>query len=106
MGFIYGTVTIFQYGGGQAGVMRTLGKYMLGSGSMFGYATHISLNSTLDSLSLTDCRLFMGIGSIIRNDSPDMALMMPMRSEILARTQHRPFVHSRRPPQPSVSSSS
>ncbi|ETN46884.1 uncharacterized protein HMPREF1541_01073 [Cyphellophora europaea CBS 101466] len=86
MGFIYGTVTIFQYGGGQAGVMRTLGKYMLGSGSMFG--------------------LFMGIGSIIRNDSPDMALMMPMRSEILARTQHRPFVHSRRPPQPSVSSSS
>ena len=36
MGFIYGTVTIFQYGAGQAGVMRTLGKYMLGSGSMFG----------------------------------------------------------------------
>ncbi|KIY00114.1 uncharacterized protein Z520_03799 [Fonsecaea multimorphosa CBS 102226] len=33
MGFIYGTVTIFQYGAGQAGVMRTLGKYMLGSGS-------------------------------------------------------------------------
>lgn len=31
-----GTVTIFQYGAGQAGVMRLLGKYMLASGSMFG----------------------------------------------------------------------
>ncbi|RMZ88169.1 hypothetical protein DV736_g4603, partial [Chaetothyriales sp. CBS 134916] len=49
MGFIYGTVTIFQYGAGQAGVMRTLGKYMLASGGMFG--------------------LFMGVGSIIRSDS-------------------------------------
>ncbi|EXJ73124.1 uncharacterized protein A1O5_04273 [Cladophialophora psammophila CBS 110553] len=40
MGFIYGTVTIFQYGAGQAGVMRTLGKYMLGSGAMFGQSLH------------------------------------------------------------------
>ena len=32
-----GTVTIFQYGAGPNGVMRTLGKYMLGSGGMFGY---------------------------------------------------------------------
>lgn len=34
---IEGTVTIFQYGAGPNGVMRTLGKYMLGSGGMFGY---------------------------------------------------------------------
>lgn len=32
-----GTVTIFQYGAGPNGVMRTLGKFMLGSGGMFGY---------------------------------------------------------------------
>ncbi len=31
-----GTVTIFQYGAGQAGVVRMLGKYMVASGSMFG----------------------------------------------------------------------
>ena len=50
MGFIYGmnnynehrhrltrtgTVTIFQYGAGTAGVFRTLGKYMSASGGMF-----------------------------------------------------------------------
>ena len=34
-----GTVTIFQYGAGQAGVMRTLGRYMLMSGGTFGYAS-------------------------------------------------------------------
>lgn len=33
-----GTVTIFQYGAGPNGVMRTLGKYMVGSGATFGYA--------------------------------------------------------------------
>lgn len=32
-----GTVTIFQYGAGPNGVMRTLGKFMLGSGATFGY---------------------------------------------------------------------
>ena len=42
--FVLGTVTIFQYGAGQNGVMRTLGKYMLGSGATFGYvAVHSAL---------------------------------------------------------------
>jgi len=50
MGFIVGTVTIFNYGAGPNGVMRTLGKYMLGSGATFG--------------------MFMSIGSVIRTDGP------------------------------------
>lgn len=33
-----GAVSIFQYGAGPNGVMRTLGKFMLGSGATFGYA--------------------------------------------------------------------
>jgi hypothetical protein len=31
-----GTVNIFRYGAGTAGVMRTLGQYMFMSGSTFG----------------------------------------------------------------------
>ncbi|RMZ81247.1 hypothetical protein DV737_g2544, partial [Chaetothyriales sp. CBS 132003] len=70
MGFIYGTVTIFQYGAGQAGVMRTLGKYMLASGGMFG--------------------LFMGVGSLIRSDSaPAAAHMAP---ELWLRAQSSPIL--------------
>ncbi|OAX85070.1 hypothetical protein ACJ72_00542 [Emergomyces africanus] len=48
MGFIMGTVAIFQYGAGPNGVMRTLGKYMVGSGATFGF--------------------FMSIGSVIRTE--------------------------------------
>ncbi|KAI1917368.1 subunit of TIM23 translocase complex [Ophidiomyces ophidiicola] len=36
MGFIIGTVSIFQYGAGPNGIMRTLGKYMAGSAATFG----------------------------------------------------------------------
>ncbi|KAJ9655461.1 subunit of TIM23 translocase complex [Neophaeococcomyces mojaviensis] len=69
MGFIYGTVTIFQYGAGTAGVMRTLGKYMAGSGGMFA--------------------VFMGVGSIIRSDADQRALQM-------WRAQYRtPIIHPR-----------
>ncbi len=38
-----GTVTIFQYGAGTAGVFRTLGKYMGASGGMFAYDKLIHL---------------------------------------------------------------
>ena len=49
MGFVYGTVTIFQYGAGTAGVMRTLGKFMVGSGSMFAYVDNSKfLNAITD----------------------------------------------------------
>ncbi|KIW16365.1 hypothetical protein PV08_06416 [Exophiala spinifera] len=50
MGFIYGTVTIFQYGAGHAGVMRTLGKYIVGSGATFrlsSWALAVSSEPTL-----------------------------------------------------------
>jgi hypothetical protein len=40
-----GTVTIFNYGAGPNGVMRTLGKYMLGSGATFGYALSLRISS-------------------------------------------------------------
>ncbi|PGH09874.1 hypothetical protein AJ79_05601 [Helicocarpus griseus UAMH5409] len=50
MGFIMGTVSIFQYGAGPNGVMRTLGKFMVGSGATFGF--------------------FMSIGSVIRTEGP------------------------------------
>jgi len=44
-----GTVTIFQYGAGPNGVMRTLGKYMLGSGATFGYVLLLLSSSTTSS---------------------------------------------------------
>lgn len=39
---VAGTVTIFQYGAGTAGVFRTLGKYMGASGGMFAYEPTLS----------------------------------------------------------------
>ncbi|KAJ5601337.1 Protein mgr2 [Penicillium lagena] len=75
MGFIIGTVTVFQYGAGPNGVMRTLGKYMLGSGATFGYVgfeirdfAHLS-DKIAHQLPLLS-RLFMSIGSVIRTEGP------------------------------------
>lgn len=83
-----GTVTIFQYGAGTAGVMRTLGKYMAASGGMFAYVS-VPYSGPIQ---LTTYRVFMGVGSIIRHDSEFRA------AELWA--QHRrkqaPFVHPRR----------
>ncbi|KAL9114904.1 MAG: hypothetical protein Q9227_001147 [Pyrenula ochraceoflavens] len=86
MGFIYGlpiskgvmkllftsvgTVTIFQYGAGPNGVMRTIGKYMLGSGATFG--------------------VFMSVGSVIRTDSPEIY------SQAYARAKYPPIILPRR----------
>ncbi|KEF58552.1 uncharacterized protein A1O9_06478 [Exophiala aquamarina CBS 119918] len=50
MGLIYGVVTVFQYGGGQAGIMRTLGKYMVGSGATFRYDPDVVLQSCVFTL--------------------------------------------------------
>lgn len=53
-----GAVSIFQYGAGPNGVMRTLGKFMLGSGATFGYAPTVSLpirSEAKDFTILTNC---------------------------------------------------
>ncbi|TQS31711.1 hypothetical protein Golomagni_07999 [Golovinomyces magnicellulatus] len=61
-----GTVSIFRYGAGQDGVMRTLGKFMTGSGATFGF--------------------FMGVGSVIRTDADPEAYKMYMQA------QRRPII--------------
>ncbi|KHO01291.1 mitochondrial genome maintenance protein Mgr2 [Metarhizium album ARSEF 1941] len=67
MGFIFGTVNIFRYGAGTQGIMRTLGQYMLVSGTTFGF--------------------FMSIGSVIRSDAD------PKMHELYMRAQRRPIVN-------------
>lgn len=62
-------MTIFQYGAGPNGVMRTLGKYMLGSGATFGYVSPSGTCSSCADLSLLGS-LFMSIGSVIRTEGP------------------------------------
>ncbi|KAI5292799.1 subunit of TIM23 translocase complex [Ascosphaera atra] len=69
MGFIMGTVTIFNYGAGPSGVMRTLGKYVVGSGTTFGF--------------------FMSIGSVIRNEGPANSYQM------WSHVRHQPFITPR-----------
>ncbi|KAL1877561.1 hypothetical protein VTK73DRAFT_8550 [Phialemonium thermophilum] len=66
IGFIYGTVSIFRYGAGPNGIMRTLGKFMLGSGATFGF--------------------FMSIGSVIRSDSS------PIAQQAYALSRRRPII--------------
>ncbi|RVX70541.1 hypothetical protein B0A52_05192 [Exophiala mesophila] len=92
MGLIYGTVTVFQYGGGQAGVMRTLGKYMVGSGATFRYILFLAPALVSVELLLTGSgtSVFMGIGSLIRTDCP------PTASSVWARSRYPPLIHPRR----------
>ncbi|KAL8386991.1 hypothetical protein RB595_010240 [Gaeumannomyces hyphopodioides] len=66
MGFIWGTVTVFRFGAGTNGVMRTIGQYMLASGTTFGF--------------------FMGIGSVIRSDSS------PILQQAYAQAYRRPTI--------------
>ncbi|ROT40981.1 hypothetical protein SODALDRAFT_330703 [Sodiomyces alkalinus F11] len=68
MGFIFGTYSIFRYGAGPNGIMRTLGQYMLGSGSTFGF--------------------FMAVGSVIRSDAS------PIAEAAFRQAQRRPFIMS------------
>ncbi|KAK2767387.1 subunit of TIM23 translocase complex [Arachnomyces sp. PD_36] len=73
MGFIIGTVTIMQGGAGPNGIMRTLGKYMAGSGATFGF--------------------FMSIGSVIRTDG--------QVNEAWLRARRTPMIYPRQfQPQP------
>ncbi|KAL1959835.1 hypothetical protein VTO42DRAFT_980 [Malbranchea cinnamomea] len=69
MGFIIGTVSIFQYGAGPNGVMRTLGKYMTGSAATFGF--------------------FMSIGSVIRTEGTPGSYDIWART---ARAQRNPMI--------------
>ncbi|KAI1104019.1 reactive mitochondrial oxygen species modulator 1-domain-containing protein [Jackrogersella minutella] len=74
LGFLWGwigSVAIFQSGAGPNGIMRTLGRYMLTTGSAFGF--------------------FMSIGSVIRTDASPIAV------EAFARAQRRPFIMAPRP---------
>ncbi|KAF5132898.1 Protein mgr2 [Metarhizium anisopliae] len=66
-----GTVNIFRYGAGTQGIMRTLGQYMLVSGTTFGF--------------------FMSIGSVIRSDAD------PKLHELYMRAQRRPIVNMASP---------
>jgi len=54
MGMIFGGMTIYQYGPGPTGYMRTMGQYMVGSAATLG--------------------LFMSVGSVIRSDAPQSPL--------------------------------
>ncbi|PGH13452.1 hypothetical protein AJ80_06321 [Polytolypa hystricis UAMH7299] len=67
--YILGTVSIMQYGAGPNGVMRTLGKFMLGSGATFGF--------------------FMSIGSVIRTEGT------PNSYHAWSRTRGQPFIMPR-----------
>lgn len=93
-----GTVTIFQYGAGPNGVMRTLGKFMLGSGATFGYVSWIHPPPPLSSLATTEAKrndsiysLFMSIGSVIRTDGPHNDAWLRARGPPMMLPRQSPF---------------
>lgn len=61
MGMIFGGMTIYQYGPGPSGYMRTMGQYMIGSAATLG--------------------LFMSVGSVIRSESPQSPVEWRMRMD-------------------------
>lgn len=50
MGMIFGGMTVYQYGPGPKGYMRTVSQYMAGTAATLG--------------------LFMSVGSVIRSETP------------------------------------
>lgn len=55
--YIIGTVAVFQQGPGPNGIVRSIGRYMMGSAATFG--------------------LFMSIGSVIRSESSSLSPSNP-----------------------------
>jgi len=68
MGFLFGSYAIMRGGAGPRGVLPTLSQYMLSSAATFGF--------------------FLSIGSVIRNDSPQLtyaqaARLQPLHSRLV-----------------------
>lgn len=61
IGFIFGTYSILRGGAGPRGFLPTLSQYMLSSAATFGF--------------------FLSIGSVIRNDSPELAYAQAVRQQ-------------------------
>lgn len=93
MDAIAGTVNIFRYGAGANGIMRTLGQYMLGSGTTFGLANPprklvAGRRAPLAVANGEFGSFFMGIGSVIRSDAS------PIVNEAYRRAHRRAFIMS------------
>lgn len=85
-----GTVTIFRYGAGPNGIMRTLGQFMGASGATFGFACLVR-RWRKHRLTIYIHSFFMSVGSVIRTDaSPIMqqAYWNSRRSPIILATNH------------------
>jgi hypothetical protein len=97
---LLGTVSIFRYGAGSQGIMRTLGQYMGASGATFGYVRGGRLhgdrslcftlffgeNATMKTDQASLNRFFMSIGSVIRSDTDEKW------QELYMRARHRPIM--------------